>query len=214
MARSSTPEQQMRMRIAQEAARLIAEDGMTDFLAAKRKAAQRLGAPNTRHMPGNQEIEEALLMHQRLFQADTQPQVLRNLRRTAVDAMKRFESFKPRLTGAVLNGTAGAHAEIELHLFAPAAKDVALFLLDHKIPFETGQRRFRFEREVWEEIPLFHVYAGDHSVVLAVFPLDGRREAPRSPVDGRPMARADLKAVEALLAEKAAGQGVVFGPLD
>lgn len=195
----------MRTRIAQEAARLIAEEGMTDFLAAKRKAAQRLGAPNTRHMPRNQEIEDALLTYQRLFQAETQPQVLRDLRRAAVDAMKRFESFRPRLTGPVLNGTAGAHGEIELHLFAHAAKDVALFLLENRIPFETSQRRFRFERETWEDIPLFHFYAGDHGVVLAVFPLDGRREAPRSPVDGRPMARADLKAVEALLADSPAG---------
>lgn len=191
----------MRTRIAQEAARLIAEEGITDFLTAKRKAAQHLGAPNTRFMPRNQEIEQALLIHQRLFQADTQPQILHGLRRTAIEAMKRFEAFKPRLTGAVLNGTAGAHADIELHLFAATAKDVALFLLEQKIPFESNQRRFRFEREIWEEIPSFQFYAGDHSIVLAVFPLDGRREAPRSPVDGRPMARADLKTVEAMITE-------------
>lgn len=190
----------MRARIAQEAARLIAEEGLTDFLAAKRKAAQRLGAPNTRHMPRNQEIEEALLAYQRLFQADTQPRVLHDLRDAAAVAMRQFQSFRPRLTGAVLSGTAGEHAEIELHLFAAAAKDVAMFMLERRIPFETGQRRYRFEREVWEEIPLFHFYAGDHAVTLAVFPIDGRREPPRSPVDGRPMARADLRAVEELLA--------------
>lgn len=190
----------MRSRIAQEAARLIAEEGITDFLAAKRKAAQRLGAPNTRNMPRNQEIEDALLVHQRLFHADTQPRILLELRSTALAVMRRFEPFSPRLTGAVLAGTAGSYTDIELHLFASTAKDVALFLLDHNIPFETSQRKFRFEREVWEEIPQYHIYVGDFGVVLAVFALDGRREAPRSPVDGHPMARADIRAVETLLA--------------
>jgi len=34
-----------------------------------------------------------------------------------------------------------------------------------------------------------------------VFPREGRREAPRSPVDGRPMCRAGLEEVEALLTD-------------
>ncbi len=53
-------DQQMRVRIAQEAARLMSEEGVQDYYAAKRKAAQHLGAPDTRNMPRNQEVEEAL----------------------------------------------------------------------------------------------------------------------------------------------------------
>jgi hypothetical protein len=38
-------------------------------------------------------------------------------------------------------------------------------------------------------------------VELVVFPSEGRREAPRSPVDGRHMQRARLDEVEVLLEE-------------
>ena len=61
MARSSVRDQQMRVRIAQEAARLMTEEGIHDFYAAKRKAAQHLGAPDTRNMPRNLEVEAAPL---------------------------------------------------------------------------------------------------------------------------------------------------------
>ena len=37
----------MRMRIAQIAARIMAEDGIDDFGLAKRKAARQIGAPDT-----------------------------------------------------------------------------------------------------------------------------------------------------------------------
>ena len=42
---------------------------------------------------------------------------------------------------------------------------------------------------------------------VTVFPLDGIRQAPVSPVDGKPMRRADADEVEVLLAE---GGGAAF----
>ena len=41
----------------------------------------------------------------------------------------------------------------------------------------------------------------DHSIEATVFPADGIRQAPVSPVDGRPMRRANAFEVEALLGE-------------
>ena len=195
----STRDKQMRIRIAQEAARLIADEGITDFQVAKRKAAQRLGAPDTRNLPRNQEVEEALGAYQRLFQGERQARELAELRRAAVRAMRFFEAFRPRLVGPVLSGTAGAHSDIHLHLFADTPEELSLFLIDAGIPFEVSQRRYRFARDEWLEYPTFHFVAGGHAVELAVFPREGRREAPRSPVDGRPMRRASLAEVEALL---------------
>ena len=43
----------------------------------------------------------------------------------------------------------------------------------------------------------FHV--DEHSIEATVFPADGIRQAPVSPVDGRPMRRANAFEVEALL---------------
>lgn len=189
----------MRVRIAQEAARIIAEEGIDDFLVAKRKAAQHLGAPDTRHMPRNTEIETALISYQKLFQSASQPQQLEALRRAAVSSMRFFEKFRPRLVGPVLSGTATAFSDITLHVFAESAKELNFFLIGHQIPFDTEQRRFRFERDCWVELPAYRFVAGDSRIALVVFPLSGHREAPRSPIDGKPMERASIAVVEALL---------------
>ncbi|HHJ12806.1 MAG TPA: hypothetical protein ENJ79_00280 [Gammaproteobacteria bacterium] len=190
----------MRIRIAQEAARLIAEQGMTDFYAAKRKAARQLGAPDSHSMPRNREIEQALAEYQRLFQADSQATHLKALREAACQAMRFLHRFSPRLVGSVLSGTAGSHSDINLHLFADTPEQVALFLMEAHIPYDDGLRRMRLGRDRQVEFPVFGFRAGDFSVELMVFPRDGSREAPRSPVDGRPMKRASLAELEALLA--------------
>ena len=201
--RAAGRDQQMRTRIAQEAARLMSEEGIQDFYAAKRKAAQHLGAPDTRNMPRNQEVEAALQEYQRLFRGEQQTGHLRVLREAAVQAMRFLAGFKPRLVGSVLSGTAGRHADINLHLFADTPEEVSLFLMDNSIPFHPVQKRLRISREAWQEFPAYEFMAGEQAVELVVFPSEGRREAPRSPVDGRPMRRARVEEVEALLADSA-----------
>jgi len=94
-----------------------------------------------------------------------------------------------------------------LHVFAATPKDVTFYLMESKIPFDTADRRFRFEREQWVELPAYRFMAGEYPVELVVFPRDGRREAPRSPIDGKPMPRAGVAAVEALLDEAATQTG-------
>ncbi len=194
-------DQQMRVRIAQEAARLMSEEGVQDFYVAKRKAAQHLGAPDTRNMPRNQEIEAALQEYQRLFMGDQQTEQLRALRETAMQAMQFLADFQPRLVGSVLSGTAGLHADVNLHLFADTPEEVSLFLMDNNIPFEPSVKRLRVAREQWEEYPAYQFMAGDHPVELVVFPTEKWREAPRSPVDGKPMQRARLEELELLIME-------------
>ncbi len=205
MAKVSGKGMQMRVRIAQEAARLMAEQGITDFYVAKRKAAQHLGAPDTRNMPRNAEVEEALAAYQRLFQAGEQAMHLNDLRLSATRAMRFLEDFNPRLVGSVLSGTAGPHSDINLHLFADTAEQVALFLMEQTIPYEDKLKRFRLGRDETREFPVFRFRAGEHAVELTVFPNEGRREAPRSPVDGKPMRRASLQDVELLLHETESG---------
>lgn len=196
-------DQQMRTRIAQEAARLMSEEGVQDFYAAKRKAAQHLGAPDTRNMPRNQEVEAALHEYQRLFRGDQQADHLQALREASVQAMLFLADFQPRLVGSVLSGTAGQHADINLHLFADTSEEVSLFLMENNIPFQPSQKRLRIGRDTWEDYPSFEFMAGDQPVELVVFPLEGRHEAPRSPVDGRPMQRANLEDVTALMSDPA-----------
>ena len=201
-------DKRMRQYIALEAARLMAEHGISDYYAAKRKAAQQIGAPDTRNMPSNQEIEAALQDYQRLFKAASQPQRLKQLRAAARHFMGVFEAFQPRLVGSVLSGTAGEHSDVNLHLFTDSADEVGLFLMQEGIPFETGERWLRPDSTAPPQaFPTYRFMAGEVAMDLTVFPLVGIRQAPRSPVDGRPMQRASLAAVTKLSEDGADEKG-------
>ena len=193
--------QELKRRIALEAARLMSEHGIRDFALAKRKAAERLGARDDTALPKNAEIEAALREHQRLFQGDEQPQRLRHLREVARDAMQFFAHFDPRLVGAVLEGTADRHSAITLHLFADTPEDVALFLQNERIPYEEQTRRLRLTPQQNEEFPVLLFSAEDVSVDLTVLPRDAIRQAPLDRVDERPMRRATLSMLEQILAQ-------------
>ncbi|HET7843988.1 MAG TPA: hypothetical protein VFL14_07545, partial [Xanthomonadales bacterium] len=136
---------------------------------------------------------------QRLFQGDSQPRVLRERREAAVEGMKFFARFEPRLVGAVLEGTADEHSAVCLHLFSDDPHAVQWFLDEQRIPYDESSRKLRIERERWEEFPAYLFSADGVPFDLTVLPRDALRQAPVDRVDERPMARASLSAVEALL---------------
>jgi len=201
MSKRSNPRaEQLRRALAQEAARIMSEQGIDDYGLAKRKAAERLGATDIAVLPKNTEIEAALATHHRLFESQTHSSTLNGLRETALQAMRLLDRFEPRLVGPVLSGTASAHSEITLHLFADGSESVALHLMDRGIPHRIGERRMRYEPDRLVSYPVVQFGAGDKEIDAIVFPVNGIRQSPSSPVDGRPMRRADAAELESLLA--------------
>ena len=182
----------------------MSEQGIDDFGLAKRKAAERLGATDIAVLPKNTEIEEALATHHRLFESHTHSSTISSLRETALRAMRLLERFQPRLVGPVLSGTASAHSEITLHLFAEGSEPVALHLMERGIPHRIGERRMRYEPDRLVSYPVVQFVAGDKEIDAVVFPINGIRQSPSSPVDGRPMRRADTAEIESLLADEPA----------
>jgi len=197
--RNPVRSEHLRRAIAQESARIMAEHGIRDFLVAKRKAAERFGVTDGAVLPKNTEIEEALAEYQRLFGGESHVESLHAQRRAALLAMRRLHRFEPRLVGAVLSGTATEHSDVQLHLFADSPESVALSLLDQGIRHEVTARRVKMSAERVLEFPGVRFEMADHPIEATVFPTDGIRQAPVSPVDGRPMRRADLAQLEALL---------------
>lgn len=190
----------LRVVIAQEAARAIAEDGVRDYQLAKRKAAARLGVRDLHgNLPSNAEIEAALEERQRLFGGSAHGAGLDRLRRAAIEAMRLFADFEPRLVGPVLTGTATAHDAVQLHLFCDTPERVSMMLLERSIPHEEVERRAKRSSGEFDPVPGFRFLAGTVAVEAVVFDYDGLREAPASLIDGRPMRRASLREVEALL---------------
>jgi len=198
---------QLRATIAQEAARLMAEHGIHDFGLAKRKAAERFGVTSEGAvLPRNVEIEDALRERQRLFGQGEHEQNLQRLRGAALKAMKLLGTYEPRLVGPVLTGTATAHSDVQLHLFADSVEAVAIHLMDRHVEHELVQRRLRLQadREA-VAVPGVRFGIGAEAIDALVFPKDGIRQAPVSPVDGKPMRRAGYDEVWDLLEVAAAG---------
>lgn len=189
----------LRLLIAQTAARMMSEGGLRDFAQAKRKAAAQHGVMHSRNLPSNEEIEQALFEYQRLFRSDSQPEQLRHLRETALRAMHLLDAFQPCLVGPVLNGSAEAHTPIYLHLFADTPEEVLFFLMEQHIPYEQGERHVQLTSGHTRTYPKFSFFAGETPIELTVYPSEAKRQIPLSPVDGKPMKRADRKQVERLL---------------
>ncbi len=191
----------LRFQIAETAAKLMNDSGYRDFQAAKQKAAQQLGISERRHWPSNQEIEQALIDYQRLFEADVQPQRLRILRLLAINAMRFLQRFDPRLVGSVLQGAVTRHAQIQLHLFCDFPETIGVFLEDNHIPFNHADKRIHISGDEYETIPVLRFAADGEDIELFLFHADGLRQSPLSPVDGKPMRRAMLSEVETLAEE-------------
>jgi hypothetical protein len=189
----------LRRALAQEAARVMSEHGIRDFLAAKRKAADRLGVTDDAVLPKNTEVEAALAEYQRLFGGASHVESLHAQRRAALQAMLMLGDFEPRLVGPVLAGTATEHADVQLHLFADTPESVAISLMDQGIRHEITARRVKMNADRVLEYPGVRFEIDDQAIEVTVFPADGIRQAPVSPIDGRPMRRADVSELEALL---------------
>lgn len=195
----STRQRAQRAEIADMAARIISDEGLRDYHSAKLKAAQRLGyATRAAALPGNVEVEQALREYQMVFM-DDQPELLRTLRAEALSAMAFLEPFKPRLVGSVLDGTADRFSAVCLHLFSDTTEEVAIFLQDNNVPFDMSERRFKRANRTFEHVPSVTFAAGDIALDLSLFYTDDIRQAPLSPIDGKPMRRASRAEVQRLI---------------
>lgn len=187
----------LRRAIASHAARLMAEDGIGDYGQAKRKAARRLGAAEGDALPSNDEVAAELRTYQSIYQDEEQAERLRELRLAALQVMELLADFRPYLTGAVLDGTAGRYAEVEIEVFADSAKDVEIYLLSRNISYEIAESRHQGPdapetrlRIEWPDAP----------VLLSIYPYQVERRQRRSPHSGRQHDRARPADVAALLA--------------
>ncbi len=190
---------QVRHEIATEAARIIATEGQSNYHAAKKKAAERIGVSERLALPSNLEIQDALLLYQGLYGGSAHTENLDRLREVAVEAMQRLSRFSPRLVGPVLDGTAGTHSRVSLHVFSDEPEDLVLYFLESGVPFVQEQRRIRWYDGGHRTVQVMVTEIAGSTVELLVFAPVDQRQAPPSPIDGKPQRRAGLAEVECLL---------------
>ena len=139
MARpDSLTRERTRALIAQAAARLIAEHGLTDWAAAKRKACRELGLPDRSALPGNDEVEQALHDYNTLFRQASQPASLRAQREAAMRWMDELSRWHPVLVGGAAAGWATEHSDVHLELEAEDPKEVELALINAGVDYATA----------------------------------------------------------------------------
>jgi hypothetical protein len=197
----------IRQMIAQQAARMMAEDGINDFAYAKKKAGRQLGVSESSALPTNAEIEEEIRLYHNIYNADEQPLELAKLRKAALITMQLFERFNPHLTGSVLDGTAGKFSQTNIHLFADSAKDVEIFLLSQQIPFDSSEKSYRVsdkpskdkKDKVRKTVPVFTLETELGLQKISVFDVDDMRVAVKRAVDGSNAERADIRDLQALI---------------
>ena len=200
MPKDNGHNRQMRERIAHLAARLMAVDGIDDYALAKRKAARQAGAPETRNLPNNDEVEHALRAYQQLYQADEQRARLLHLRKSARHMMELLARFNPYLSGTVLSGRAGKYSEIELLLFTDSMKDVELFLLNRRIVYRCGERRMHIGDES-RSVPNYRVSTDDADFDIAILEPRDLRSQIRNTPEGRALERVRIDWLDAELAK-------------
>ncbi|MDZ4728901.1 MAG: hypothetical protein SH820_03050 [Xanthomonadales bacterium] len=191
--------QLIRAQIAAEAARIIATEGQYDYQAAKRKAAERIGVNDRLALPSNLEVQDALVTYQSLYGGNQHSQNLENLRRAALDAMRMLDDYSPRLTGPVLDGSAGQHCRVSLQLFCDTAEALVLDLLERGMPFRQEQKRLRSSDRNYFTVPVFLIEVSACTVELLLLPTLGLRQPLLSPIDGKPQQRASVAELERLL---------------
>ena len=195
----SSNNERSRQIVAQEAARIIVDHGVRDYRLAKQKAAERLGVVGRGSLPGNAEIEAAVVEHLQIFGGDSHTDHLRLMRVAALSAMDLLTQFSPRLVGPVLVGTADENSAVNLHVFADSAEMVAMELADIGINYRPYERRLKSRRGQVETYAGFEFHHSHSPIQATVFPVDGIRQAPMSPIDGKPMKRVDADAVQRLV---------------
>ncbi len=190
---------QTRRVIAAEAARIMSTQSLFNYKAAKLKAAARLGIDLRTTMPSNAEVESALRAYQEIYGGQQHIHHLQKMREVASKVMRSLESFHPRLVGPVLEGTADEYARVSLHVFKDPPDAIVMHLLDKGLIFRNEQRKIRWYDGGYRQVQVLVTNAEGLEVELCLFNLMDLRQAPPSPVTGRPQKRAPLSEVEDLL---------------
>lgn len=184
--------------LAAEAARIYVEEALTDYGAAKRRAAERLGLSSRGGLPDNARVEAEVIAYQRLFGGAAYAARLQQLRRTAVQAMQLLAAFAPRLTGAVVSGAISSAHRVQLHAFPDKAELVDVFLVDRGFKITESERDYRYGNGRVESIPVVGFMADAVGVDVALFAPGDERQSPIAPASGRAAPRLTFAEAQAL----------------
>jgi hypothetical protein len=122
--------------IASMAAEIIIEEGVSDYLYAKKKAAKYLNYNSYQILPSNNEIDEAIRDYQATFPSNNVADFI-FYQDIAIKIMSELELFNPLITGTLKEGRVTNNQKILINLFTDNFKEIEYFLLSNNYQFKT-----------------------------------------------------------------------------
>ena len=126
----------IKLSVANLAAQLIMEEGIKDYLYAKKKAAKSLGINENANLPTNSQIDKAIDEFNKIFSPNIDIEFLQQFKTQALEVMSIFKNFKPHLMNHLSQGVIPKFPEIKINLFADNLKDVEYVLLNSQLSYD------------------------------------------------------------------------------
>jgi hypothetical protein len=126
----------IKISVANLAAQLIMEEGIKDYLFAKKKAAKSLGLNENVSLPTNSQIDKAIDDFNKIFNPNIDIEFLQQFKTQALEVMSIFKNFKPHLMNQLSQGIIPKFPEIKINLFADNLKDVEYVLLNTEMSYD------------------------------------------------------------------------------
>jgi predicted nucleotidyltransferase len=181
-----------RHRIAEEAAKFLAEGVETEYLHAKERALLKLGISGYADLPPNSIVKNYVEKYTRcqLGEEETKRR-LAQMRKIALDVMTAIEPFEPHLFGSTISGKIRPGSDIDLHAYS-----------DHYLEIKDTLGIWGYEDVEEEEIENQKGYflhlkwlEQGYPVEITVYPWGQRDTIFYSSIDAKPIKRLDLHAV-------------------
>jgi hypothetical protein len=162
---------QARIIIANRAAEIIMEEGITDYQFAKRKAAKYLDYQSSDFLPSNDEIDSALKEYQKIYQADIDVSLLDKIKSEAIRVMELFKNFNPHLVGQLIDGLIPKYPVLQINLYTDNMKEIEYLLLNNKIEFDLKDKNIsekRTKKKSLRSIPIFKIEGSYFPIELKI----------------------------------------------
>lgn len=180
--------------IASMAAEIIIEEGVSDYLYAKKKAAKYLNYNSYQILPSNNEIDEAIRDYQATFPSNNVADFI-FYQDIAVKIMSELEPFNPLITGTLQEGRVTNNQKILINLFTDNFKEIEYFLLSNNYQFKTKDPK-RLDNFLIKYILFYENIETELTVFDIVEPR--HRDKNKSMIKGRGIKIDDFKKVESM----------------
>jgi len=104
----------IKISVANLAAQMIMEEGIEDYLFAKKKAAKSLGLNENMSLPSNSQIDNAIKDFNKIFNQDVDIEFLEHFKTQALNVMSMFKNFRPHLMNQLSEGIIPKFPELRL----------------------------------------------------------------------------------------------------